>query len=321
MKTLDGAIKRLIVLMKIAEMCYGISSYFYELSPSFLNCPKNRNFSCKMSQNSTNNLTLEYRTTNDEVFVVCVLCLLTVVFAVPYLICIITMIKDKKLMDRHPFYLLAVNLGLVDLLQLTNGPAVAVLTFTRGQSWPQSTAGSAGFVFNSTIGGMLNSAWESALAMIFCMAVNRLICITVCWIYGMIWLFIYVCPGGATVFYHFDEYCWDYDTGYMSDFFRALEFYADMTFMTMMIVCYSSIIIKLKIKKNQVMSIEAMSAYKREWAILLQALLICVNVLLCILTFFFLPTLTQNEWISLISNVTWISVVGMNCAVYIFFNR
>uniref|UniRef100_A0A915KRB3 Uncharacterized protein n=1 Tax=Romanomermis culicivorax TaxID=13658 RepID=A0A915KRB3_ROMCU len=133
-------------------------------------------------------------------------------------------------MNRHPFYLLAVNLGLADLLQLTNGPAVAALTFTRGQSLSQPTTGNAGFVFNSTIGGMLNSSWESALAMIFCMAVNRLV-----------------------------------------------KFYADLTFMSMMIVCYTCIIIKLKIKKNQVMSIEAMSAYKREWVILMQALLICVN--------------------------------------------
>uniref|UniRef100_A0A915HZ82 7TM GPCR serpentine receptor class x (Srx) domain-containing protein n=1 Tax=Romanomermis culicivorax TaxID=13658 RepID=A0A915HZ82_ROMCU len=107
----------------------------------------------------------------DNIAVVCIVTTLSLLYLIPYVICIISMLKDKKVLER-PFYLLALSLGAADILQLlTNGPGIAILTLLCKNGtmilWHD--------LLNSSIGSVLNSTWEAGLAMIFCMAINRFV--------------------------------------------------------------------------------------------------------------------------------------------------
>uniref|UniRef100_A0A915KSL0 G-protein coupled receptors family 1 profile domain-containing protein n=1 Tax=Romanomermis culicivorax TaxID=13658 RepID=A0A915KSL0_ROMCU len=94
---------------------------------------------------------------SDEILVVWLVAILTAIHLLPYLICVIHMAKDRKLLEKQPFYLLAVNLGVADIVQiLFNGPGVIFLTLTC----QEAKFGRTQFFLNSSIGAVLNSAWE-----------------------------------------------------------------------------------------------------------------------------------------------------------------
>uniref|UniRef100_A0A915KWC5 Uncharacterized protein n=1 Tax=Romanomermis culicivorax TaxID=13658 RepID=A0A915KWC5_ROMCU len=74
-------------------------------------------------------------------------------------------------------------------------------------------------------------------------------------------------------------------------------------------------------KRNNVVNTENMIVSKREWSVLLQAFLICVNVLFTILGFFLVPVFVQNKWVSFLTNLIWITCTGLNALIYIFLNQ
>uniref|UniRef100_A0A915JK14 7TM GPCR serpentine receptor class x (Srx) domain-containing protein n=1 Tax=Romanomermis culicivorax TaxID=13658 RepID=A0A915JK14_ROMCU len=150
-------------------------------------------------------------------------------------------------------------------------------------------------------------------------AVNTTIMLLVIWAYGFAWLVAYMVPD-LSLLYYIWAYKWDYDTTDLS--FKALnaEFISDMFNTVGMVVWYGSIMIKLRIKTNTI-SVMAQANNKNELKVLIQAMLLCLMIILTEIFLFLFPLLFVNKWTNLVAGLTWLICAGNNSIIYISLNR
>lgn len=182
-----------------------------------------------------------------------VIFLYTTTYIFLYSFCLISILKDKEL-RKLPSYQIIMHIGLADLSQL-------VMTLFGGIFSVCQT--DFHFVLNKIQGGVLISSWIAYTAMADLLAWNRLIYIynpgkaihiftlrntrimlAICWIYGLIWLTVYMCPNYDFIYTPADH-TWDYTLSPQSVSIGRGELSQDVFHCTSMVLCYGAIFFEL----------------------------------------------------------------------------
>lgn len=175
----------------------------------------------------------------------------------PYVMCMVLIYTDKKLISK-PYYLIVVNMGLTDIIQLLfNGMTAGIFTLF---------ADLITFWMNKFVGGLMNFCWVMYCFLAHLLALNRFvnlfwpmhvnlvfslrntkILIILTWIYGLSWFTAYMCPD-FNLLYLPETYNWDYDETKSSRLGWLVELINDSFHAVSMVVWYTLIFIKLKFR-------------------------------------------------------------------------
>lgn len=184
-------------------------------------------------------------------------CSVSSFYLMSYILCLYMICSDKALVKK-PYYRIVIHMGATDLMQLTfNGIAAGAFTLK----------GSTDFVPNKVCGGLMNFCWVIFCAMAHLLALNRLVQVyaskttanrifSLCntkiylcsiWIYGAAWFICYMTPY-ISVLYSVESYDWNYSNNEVSLIFYWCELIQDTFHAACMVLWYSLIFIKLKLK-------------------------------------------------------------------------
>lgn len=202
------------------------------------------------STNGTQNVTHNYIVGLVYIF-------LSVFYLAAYILCIIVICKNESLIKKS-YYLIVVNMGATDMLQLVfNGIAAGSFTLV----------GKTEYYSNKICGGLMNFCWVIFCAMAHLLALNRLvqvystkstvnkifslrntkIYLTIIWIYGAAWFLAYMTPN-ISVLYFVRSYDWNYvNNTNLSRVLYYAEFIQDSFHAVCMVIWYSLIFCKLKL--------------------------------------------------------------------------
>uniref|UniRef100_A0A915KHJ3 Uncharacterized protein n=1 Tax=Romanomermis culicivorax TaxID=13658 RepID=A0A915KHJ3_ROMCU len=273
-------------------------------------------------------------TTTEQYVVGTIYILISCFYSIPYLFCLIIIKMDKRL-SKEQYYKIVYHMGVADLTQLVfNGISGGIFTY-----WcidhRESTVY---FWINKAIGGLMNFCWVIYCSFAHLLAFNRFchvlykhyvgvifspkntsIMMGGVWLYGLVWQAAYLVPG-INLFYHIDDYNWSYDSMDLSQRAWMAELISDTFHTGGMIVWYTIVLGKLYFHAGNLQSDGFNRQDKKERLVLIQAILLCLMVILTLIGFFIVPRFWDNRWMNVLSNVIWLSCAGNNAIIYILFN-
>uniref|UniRef100_A0A915JMI1 G-protein coupled receptors family 1 profile domain-containing protein n=1 Tax=Romanomermis culicivorax TaxID=13658 RepID=A0A915JMI1_ROMCU len=179
-----------------------------------------------------------------------------IIYIVPYLICIYVVVKAKDLINK-PYYQILLHMALADVVQIFNSLFSCVFTLMRNEE---------PFWSNKLAGALTDGCWFLYCCLAHILALNRFvsmyfplkvgeyfsarrtkIIIGVAWVYGTTWIGALTVPGYTFMFF-IEFYTWDYAENYGSAVARRLNLTSDMFHLTVLVVWYTLIFIKLRQK-------------------------------------------------------------------------
>uniref|UniRef100_A0A915IT46 Uncharacterized protein n=1 Tax=Romanomermis culicivorax TaxID=13658 RepID=A0A915IT46_ROMCU len=260
-------------------------------------------------------------------------------------------IMTNQGLRSQQYYRIVANMGITDILQLIfNGMFAGIFTYTC----VDFTKSDLKLYVNKVVSGVMNFNWVIYCFFAHLLAFNRFchillqnrinsifsrrntnVMLSMVWLYGLCWLAAYLIPN-FNLFYYVGEYKWDYGKMPLSRKAWLLELISDMIHVTGMLIWYTCILVKLRIKgflsataadpslanirKSQIQNKQLTTQDKKERGVLWQAILICLLTTLALIGFFLVPSIVENRWANLISNCLWLGCAGNNGIIHIMLN-
>lgn len=216
-----------------------------------------------------------------------------------------------------PSYKLILALGLSDMGQILVVGLISGLFSVAGQTF--------NFWLNKISGAILFGNWFFSMTIASILALNRLAAMlelhflerlfrnrkVLIWLlfvvlYGFSQFIYYMYPNNGVLFY--PESCyWFFESDTNYEMSISIGMISDGITIAIMIFCYTSIGVFLKIKRSRT---QVHSLKTQEIRALISSLVLSVNAIFLDLMFFIGPIINDDSWMATLNNVLWLICIG-----------